>query len=212
MMNRGIKILILTILLLTPAAIYIFLQVFGHNEFDLPFYSEEGKLEAFSSSSISDFNPKTFNFETLRDSNGNKVGQDIFAGDIIVLEFASAQSDLKKRDYQIERISNIFRNEGSVRIVRVIVDGNHSGIEPQGKAENQERNVSVLNTDLNELNKMIQFEMASAEGMEEIKGYDKMLLLDKKHRIRGVYSVDDFEEVDRLILEVKILLKKEEHA
>ena len=122
-MKRGIKILLLTILLLTPAVIYIFLQVFGHNEFDLPLYSEVCDREASSSSTP---DPKTFSFEELRDSNGMTVSQDSFAGEIIVLEFASPQSDLKKRDYQINRISNIFRNEGSVRIVRVFICSNHS--------------------------------------------------------------------------------------
>ncbi len=211
-MKRGIKILVLIILLLTPAAIYIFLQVFGHNEFDLPFYSEEGKIEESSSTSNSVFNHKTFSFEGLQDSNGNKVGQDNFAGDIIVLEFVSAQSDLEKRDYQIKRISNIFRNEGSVRIVRVFFDNNLSGTKQMGTEANQETNVSVLYTDLSQLNKMIQFERSSNESTEEGKGYDKMLLLDKKHRIRGDYPADDFEEIDRLILEVKILLKQDQHA
>ncbi len=209
-MKKGIKILVLTILLLTPAAIYIFLQVFGHNEFDLPYYSEEGKLESSSSNSV--FNPKTFSFEKLRDSNGIKVDEDSFAGDIIVLEFASAQSDHKKRDYQVKRISNIFRNEGSVRVVRVLIDDNHSGVKQLTTTANQETNVSVLYTDLDELNKMTQFERSSNESTEERTGYDKMLLLDKQHRIRGDYSADDFEEIDRLILEVKILLKQEQHA
>jgi len=209
-MKKGIKILVLTILLLTPAAIYIFLQAFGHNEFDLPFYSEEGKLEESSSNSV--FNPKIFSFEELRDSNGIKVDQDSFAGDIIVLDFAFAQTDHKKRDYQIKRISNIFRNEGSVRIVRVFIDSDHSGIKQLITAANQETNVSLLYTDLSELNKMIHFEMSSNESTEEGTGYDKILLLDKQHRIRGDYSADDFEEIDRLILEVKILLKQERHA
>jgi len=211
-MKRGIKILVLTILLLTPAAIYIFLQVFGHNEFDLPFYSEEGKLEESSSSSNSVLKPKTFSFEELRDSDGIKVGQDNFAGDIIVLELISAQSDHKKRDYQIKRISKIFRNEGSVRIVRVFFDSNLSGTKQLGTEANQETNVSVLYTDLGDLNNMIQFERSSNESTEEGKRYDKMLLLDKQHRIRGDYSADDFEEIDRLILEVKILLKQDQHA
>lgn len=204
--------MVLTILLLTPAAIYIFLQVFGHNEFDLPFYSEEGKLEESSSSSNSVLKPKTFSFEELRDSDGIKVGQDNFAGDIIVLELISAQSDHKKRDYQIKRISKIFRNEGSVRIVRVFFDSNLSGTKQLGTEANQETNVSVLYTDLGDLNNMIQFERSSNESTEEGKRYDKMLLLDKQHRIRGDYSADDFEEIDRLILEVKILLKQDQHA
>jgi hypothetical protein len=42
--------------------------------------------------------------------------------------------------------------------------------------------------------------------------YDIMLLLDNQQRIRGSYAIHDFEEIDRLILEVKILLKKKQHV
>jgi len=203
-MRKGIKILILTCILLTPAAIYVFLQAFGHNEFDLPFYSEEGKN--------GDLDPKIFKFEELYDSNGIKVDQGSFARDIIVLEFVSSQSDHKKRDFQIKRISDIFRDERSVRILRVFVDNNHSGSIQVKSVDQPETNISVLYTGDSEMNKMIQFIMSSNESPGSGGGYSNLLLLDNKHRIRGSYEIHDFEEIDRLILEVKILLKKEQHV
>ena len=211
-MKRGIKIVILSIVLLTPAAIYIFLQAFGHNEFELPFYSEEGKFEEPLLSSNSDLNPATFSFEGFRDYDGLKVDKGSFEGNIIVIEFVSAQTDHTERDFQIKRISGVFRDEGSVRIVRVIVNNNHSVSKRLNTAENKETNITVLYTDMSELNKMVQFKMSSGEDAEKETTYDNMLLLDKRQRIRGAYSADDFEEVDRLILEVKILLKQEQHA
>jgi len=211
-MRKGIKILVLTCILLTPAAVYVFLQAFGHNEFDLPFFSKEGKIETTSLSASDNPDPMTFKFEALYDSNGKKVDQDSYANDIIVLEFVSSQSDYKKRDFQIKRISDIFRAEESVRILRVFADNNHSG-SIQVKMVNQpERNISFLYTGESEMTKMIESIMSADENPGSGAGYDTILLLDNQQRIRGSYAIHDFEEIDRLILEVKILLKKKQHV
>ena len=107
-MRKGIKILILTSILLTPAAIYIFLQSFGQNEFDLPLISEEG--------SNGDPDPKVFSFEELYDSNGIKVDQDSFASDIVVLEFISSHTMqlkcqvINSRSYCVWPIKELFQN------------------------------------------------------------------------------------------------------
>ncbi len=211
-MRKGIKVLVLMCILLTPAAVYVFLQAFGHNEFDLPFYSEEGKLETTSFSSNTDPDPKIFKFEELYDSTGKKVDQDSYANDIIVLEFVSSQSDRKKRDFQIKRISDIFQAEESVRILRVFTDNNHSGSIQVKIVDQPEKNISVLYTGDNEMTKMIKSIISADNNQGSGAIYDIMLLLDNQQRIRGSYAIHDFEEIDRLILEVKILLKKKQHV
>jgi len=211
-MRKGIKVLVLMCILLTPAAVYVFLQAFGHNEFDLPFYSEEGKLETTSFSSNTDPDPKIFKFEELYDSTGKKVDQDSYANDIIVLEFVSSQSDRKKRDFQIKRISDIFQAEESVRILRVFTDNNHSGSIQVKIVDQPEKNISVLYTGDNEMTKMIKSIISADNNQGSGAIYDIMLLLDNQQRIRGYYAIHDFEEIDRLILEVKILLKKKQHV
>jgi protein SCO1/2 len=211
-MRKGIKVLVLMCILLTPAAVYVFLKAFGHNEFDLPFYSEEGKLETTSFSSNTDSDPKIFKFEELFDSTGKKVDQDSYANDIIILEFVSSQSDRKKRDFQIKRISDIFQAEESVRILRVFTDNNHSGSIQVKIVDQPERNISVLYTGDNEMTKMIKSIISADNNQGSGATYDIMLLLDNQQRIRGSYAIHDFEEIDRLILEVKILLKKKQHV
>jgi len=211
-MRRGIKILVLTCILLTPAAVYVFLKAFGHNEFDLPFFSEEGKLETTSFSADTDHDPKTFMFEDLYDSNGKKIDQHSYVNDIIILEFVSFQSDHKKRDFQIKRISDIFQSEKSVRILRVFTVNNHSESIQVKLVDQPGKNISVLYTGESKMTKMIESIMSADEIPGSGAGTDTMLLLDNQRRIRGIYAIHDFEEIDRLILEVKILLKKERHA
>lgn len=203
-MRKGIKILILTSILLAPGAIYIFLQSFGQNEFDLPLFSEDG--------SNGDLDPKVFSFEELYDSDGIKVDEDCFASDIVVLEFISSQSDQKKRDFQIKRISDIFKDEKSVRIIRIFVGENHAGSVVLGSADQPLENISLLYTGDIEISKMIPYIFSTDESPGSSTEYNKMILLDNKKRVRGSYSIYDFEEIDRLILEIKILLKKEQHA
>lgn len=203
-MRKGFKILVLLIILLIPAGIYIFLQMFGHNEFELPIYSEN-RTEAEKEAGI-------LNFNGLYDINGLKVDNNSFADEIIVLEFVSSLSENKKQDYQIKRISDIFRNEKSIRIIRVFVNNNYSDTIPVEVPGHAERNLSLLFASDGDMNKMIQSVLPSDEVPGSPNGFNKILLLDTEHKIRGSYLIDDFEEIDRLILEVKILLKKEQHA
>jgi protein SCO1/2 len=200
-MRKRFKILILTTILLTPAGIYIFLQTFGNNEFDLPLNSENAEQQT-----------KSFMFEGLYDINGTKIDLNTYSDEIIVLEFVSAISKHSEQDYQIKRISDIFRDEGSVRIIRVFVNDNFTDSITTSVFDQSEGNISVLYTGYKEMNKMSESIKPSGESHEPGKGFDKMHLLDDKHRIRGSYFINDFEEMDRLILEVKILLKKEKHA
>lgn len=202
-MRIGLKILILTAILLIPAGIYTFLKIFGHNEFDLPVYSEN--------TGNGDRGLNIFNFDGLYDSEGSKVNLSSFGENIIIMEFVSSLTEHKEQDYQIRRISDIFRNEKSVRILRVFVNGDYSGSNAAKLIDQPERNISVLFTGHNEMNRM-QSIIPSDDNPGSAKGYNKMLLLDNEHRIRGSYLINDFEEIDRLILEVKILLRKDQNA
>ncbi len=203
-MRKGLKILILMAILLLPAGIYTFLKIFGHNEFDLPIYSEiKGNGEH-------DLN--IFRFDGFYDIEGQKVDLNSFDEKIIVMEFVSSVKEQNEQDHQIRRISDIFRDEESVRIFRVFVNGDFTGANSMKFIDQSERNISILFTDHNEMNQMMQSIMPSGDSSGSTIGYNKMILLDHEHRIRGSYLINDFEEIDRLILEVKILLKKDQHA
>ena len=203
-MRIGLKILILTVILLIPAGIYTFLKIFGHNEFDLPVYSED-VLDG-------DHDLNLLSFDGLYDIDGSKVDLNSFGEKIIIMEFVSFHSEHKEQDYQIRRISDIFRDEKSVRILRVFVNGDHSGSNAVKLIDQPERNISILYTGHNEMNRMMQSIMSSDDNPGSTNGYNQMLLLDNEQRIRGSYLMTDFEEIDRLILEVKILLRKDQHA
>jgi protein SCO1/2 len=203
-MKLGLKILILTAILLIPAGIYTFLKIFGHNEFDLPVYLEN--------TGHGDHDLSLLSFDGLYDMEGSKIDLSSFGEKIIIMEFVSSPREHKMQDHQIRRISDIFRDEKSVRILRVFVHGDYSGSKAAQLIDQSERNISVLYTGRHEMDRMMQSVLPSDDESASTVGYDKMLLLDKEHRIRGSYLINDFQEMDRLILEVKILLRKGEHA
>ena len=148
----------------------------------------------------------------MYDSEGQKVDLNNFDEKIIVMEFVSSLSEHKEQDHQIRRISDIFMDEKSVRIFRVFVNGDFSASNSIKFIDQSERNISILFTGHNEMNQMMQAIIPSDDNSGLTIGYNKMLLLDKEQRIRGSYLISDFEEIDRLILEVKILLKKDQNA
>jgi hypothetical protein len=42
--------------------------------------------------------------------------------------------------------------------------------------------------------------------------FEHIILFDSRKRVRGLYKLRDFEEMDRLILEIKILLKQNQNV
>lgn len=202
-MRKGFKILVLTFILLIPAGIYIFLQTFGHNEFDLSAYLENpGKGEPSS----------ILTFDGLYDVSGKDIDLNRLDEKIIILEFVPSLFDYREQGYQAKRISDIFLDEKSVRIMRVFISKNGAGFIPQEDADQSGKNIMVYYAGEHEMNKMIHSVLPSGEIPESGYGFNKMFLLDNEHKIRGSYLINDFEDIDRLILEVKILLKKEQHA
>ena len=204
-MRKGFKIFVLTFILLTPAAIYIFLQAFGHNEFDLPELSENRGMED------QDVNIQWP--DRLYDVNGTKADLSNLDEKIIILEFVSSLSDNREQSFQAKRISDIFQDETSVSILRVFMNKNSVIPFPASSNTDQTvKNITVLYAGEDEINNMMQSVLSSEGNHETDYGYDKLFLLDNEKKIRGSYMINDFDEIDRLILEVKILLKKEQHA
>lgn len=163
---RRKKILFLTLALLLPVAIFIFLKIFGRNEFDVPVMHQEGKVDA----------PENchFNYTTpylIPDSISTSFKLNA-ADSLYVIYFEPALN------VPLKRVSVEF-DEASIKI-----------ISPSG--------LSVLKTDVNVLKECILL----------MKPPHSVVLIDNQNRIRGYYDGSDRDEMDRLIVEMKIILKR----
>ena len=99
------------------------------------------------------------------------------------MEIVSYLKLKRETDFQIRRISDIFRNEESIRILRVFVNGDSSGSDSTKFTDQPERNISVLFTGHNEMNQLIQSIVPSDDNPWSTSGYNKLILLDNEHKI-----------------------------
>lgn len=160
---KGKKSLFLFLALLFPVAIFIFLKIFGRNEFAVPLLHEE-EVNA----------PPECNFEyrvpyriadSLRTRFGMNDGNHLF---VVYLE--------ESQQPAVNRVSEEFRGNP----VAMIDAGRDTSLTPETF-----RSCVLL--------------MAKDENLA---------LVDSEGRIRGYYDGDDRDEVDRLIVEAKIILNK----
>ena len=188
-MNKTIKISILFTALILPVLVFVFLKMFGKNQFDIPVFNHtemsdkvncddidlphtvkeiEGALEpmiSMSTANIFHVMPDGINIDELRKlmvAKDRLTGNDVTIHSIAVLDSLNNIKELK-RAYQIGGIW--------------------------------------------ELHEMLKDQLITNISCQlMITGNESIVLVDVAGRIRGYYDGEDKEEIDRLILESKILL------
>ena len=162
---KGTKLLFLTLALLLPVAIFIFLKLFGKNEFDVPVMHQEGKIGAPANCDFVYTTPYQVPDSVIVNLRLKR------ADSLYVLYFDPSLST------PMNRISVEFKWAP----VTVVAPSAFAG-----------------GTDITKLKACVLLMQPPAS----------VTLLDHKNRIRGYYDGSDRDEVDRLIVEMKIILKQ----
>lgn len=162
---KGTKLIFLTLALLLPVAIFVFLKLFGKNEFDVPVMHQEGTIDAPADCNFAYATPYHVPDSIIRNLQLKKTDS------LYVLYFDPTLST------PMNRISVEFK-WAPVTVVA-----------PSSFADG---------TDLARLKDCVFLMQAP----------NSVTLLDHKNRIRGYYDGSDRDEVDRLIVEMKIILKQ----
>ena len=172
------KWIYLFLALALPGLIFIFLKKFGRNEFDVPVYFEKGIIED-SVCGIS-----TSSIYHVPDSIINKyfTGQS-HARVAVVHPFV--KDDLK----EVERIAEKYSND-ELEIILL-----------SGVPNNPNTNLNRKFLDYNQFGITVHCLLRIQEPWS-------VVLLDGKNQIRGFYDGSRRDEMDRLDLELSILLKK----
>jgi hypothetical protein len=150
------KSILLSLALLLPIAIFLFLKFFGKNEFAVPAFYQDSKPKAPSGCSYEYAVPYLVPDSLM--ARWRSKG----AGPLYLINYGKADD--------IQRVTLKYRSD--IQIV--------SGTESPS-----ERQCALLATDIQDL-----------------------VLVDDVGAIRGYYTSDDREEIDRLILEIDIILKR----
>lgn len=159
------KLVFLTLALLLPVAVFVFLKIFGRNEFTVPVMYQEGMIDA----------PANCGFT--------------YEAPYLVPDSLVSGLNLRDRDSVY-----VFYFDPSLAtpMNRISVEFKWASVKVVTPSDFHGR------TDLRSIKDCVLLIPPEAS----------VALIDHKNRIRGYYDGTDRDEVDRLIVEIKIILKQ----
>lgn len=202
--KKNLKIVFLSLMLLAPVAIYLFLRIFGQNEFGIPIYYSEG-IPADSAVCTQNNHPHRVDLSgVINDPNAK---ENLLSGKLSVIALLSEfDSDLKERTSKLSRIASALSDSEIFQIVMIESNGTSKNIQGKGSLIIE---TGIIKTIQSDIEKMREFAICQLVVLnfnnENWNSNARIVLVDDLQRIRGYYSIDDFDDMDRLILEVKIL-------
>ena len=218
-MPRFLKTGLLVVLLLVPVFAFLFLYRFGDNRFTLRHFGPYTLSEESSHNGTADtvFH-QVPDFE-LTSQEGKPVGTRQLAGSVYVADFffATCQSICPKMSTQLGRVQEMFRENDQVKLVSYSVNPAHDTVavlQQYARRYNARPGKWFLLTgpkkEIYELARTGYY-LPVAEGdggPDDFIHSDKLVLVDPDRHIRGFYDGTDPKEVDRLITEIRVLLRE----
>lgn len=175
------KPILLILALLLPVSIFLFLHFFGKNEFEIPVYYQSD-VEGIPRDCQINY---SFPYKIENDQIG-------LGDENTLVFFASGLSlnELKEAKFQLDRIHDEF-GSNTPKLVYVISSSDTLTIP-------QLPDATVLSLENYDLTRHCIF-----LAME-----NRIVLVDSQKQIRGLYADARLKQVDRIILELKILFKE----
>jgi protein SCO1 len=214
-MKKNIKTGILAALLVLPVLLLLTLYKFGNNHFKVAVYHAydstlvDGKYVITDVHHIPDFN--------FIDQNGKMIGNKDLLGSIYVADFFFSRCTgiCKDMSSQLVRVQEEFKEDNIVKIVSFTVDPEYDNAQilkqyaKAYRAINGKWNFVTGSKDsLYSLAKKGFFlnALEVADNKEDFIHDNHFVLVDKEGRIRGYYDGTDKKDVDRLIMEIGVLV------
>ncbi len=214
---RFLKFMVLVCILMIPILIILFLRGFTQNQYDIPVFFEKGVEDPFEVCDYPDeqqhYIPK-FSFVS---HDNDMIGRAEMENKLTIVDFffTSCPSICPVMSNELERVQDAFRNEKEVQIYSISIDPEYD--TPAVLAEYATLHGATkgkwffLNGPKEKTYDLARcgFALPMVDGNgnpDDFVHSDKFILIDGRGRIRGYYSGTEREEVDKLILETKILL------
>lgn len=180
---KGIKIIYLLLALALPVSVFLFLKFFGQNQFDVePLFTELLPINVPADCDHVHELPYTIPEHIL-------VDLDWSSRDSLTLFYFKP---VAASTTGLNRIPEAYTSTEA----RIIEISDESGIPELKDSLTSEKPGSE--DQLLKLKKCFLF----------IEEPNNLVLVDNRRRIRGIYQVENRDEFDRLMLEIKIILKK----
>jgi protein SCO1 len=219
-----IKAGILLATLGVPALVFVFFKLFGNNNFDLPRYfpviGDNGEVKMSKGDTV--FNQ----IPVFRLLNEEGKEAEIEPGNIKVVSFFFSRCGTicPTTNANIKRVASLISNTEDLKFYSISIDPKHDTPEVLKRYRYSQKfdaiNWSFLTGDKKYIYDLAikNFKLPVADASEYDKGInnidetfihsDKLLLIDKLGYCRGIYGGTDKFEIDRLILEIKVLLSQ----
>ncbi len=199
-MTKGKKVGGLIMLLAIPVLILIFLEKFGQQHYTIP--TDPQEAEGLSALVPAGSLGKDFQFPNqLIDDQGNNVSSGLLLDQHTIL-YILPQVFSDTAQLVLERlvgVQNIFEDSPGVQLVVVVPTDQTDSLSALARRyRSQKKNWRFLadTTQGEELYRMLPANTSSAT----------VLLIDQEPRIRGYYAGLQEKEIDRLVVETRILL------
>ena len=204
-MNRIVKVAILLVMLAIPVCIILFLHSFGRNEYTLPIFYEEGLKVCDTSSTLHTI--PDFTFFSLA---GSKVGGEVMKEKISIINFF--EPDCTGNCPSVfDALANLQSDFTSIDAVQILSISTKSVSKDtlQIFAQKYKSNPGKWFYLSEEPAKVLALAKCGF-GLDDRGGQyslDTVILVDGEKRIRGYYDITDTKEADRLVLEIRILMR-----
>ncbi|QIL75631.1 SCO family protein [Hymenobacter sp. HDW8] len=218
---RPKQTLFLGLILLVPVLTFLFLKSFGTNRYALPFYLPD----RVDSTLVGDKWQRDTVFHQLKDysffsQTGRVIGQKDLKDGLYITSFfyTACPQDCAQRYSQLTRVQEKFRLEPRVRLVSYTVNPMQDSVPVLERYAEQYGAIAgkwfFLTGDKNQLNRLLteEYRLPVLEGEPSaIQHSQQLFLVDRNHRIRGIYDGTKAREIDRLITEITVLLYTYDH-
>lgn len=217
---KGLRILqglVLLCILMIPVLIILFLRTFGSNQYDIPIFYQDGVENPFKECDVVESGQHYIPDFVFTNQDRESIGRLEMEEKITVVDFffTSCPSICPIMSTEMERVDGAFRSESSVQIFSISIDPEFD--TPEVLASYAERHGATpgkwhfLTGEKDKIYDLARcgFILPTLDGLgvaEDFVHSDKFVLVDGLGRIRGYYSGTNRDEVDRLIVEIKILL------
>ena len=205
------KALILGFLLLVPLLIFAFISIFGVHHFTLRTYFPEvdasGEVQ-YTASGDTVFQ-QVPDFSLVSGQGGRFTALDLEDHITVVHFFDTASPELQEISSQLVRLQEKFEEYPEVEIVSISIDPEHdsAAVLQQYAATYgaKEDKWYVLTGDRQEINELAQEGFMLPLGKQRVLVTDRLMLLDKDKKVRGIYKGTDEKEIERLVTEINVL-------
>ena len=229
-MNKTLKAGLLIAMLVVPALVFLLLKGFGQNHYSLPRYipridSASGQVmtvrRELNGREVTDTLFRTLPDFRMTNQQGQVITQEAVKGKIHVADFFFARCPgiCPKMSSQMQRVQDAFLNDSDVVILSYTVDPKNDTVaaleryaDQYGAQPGRWHLLTGGKREIYDLAKRGYYVTAKEDDStstnleDQFVHTDKFVLVDRDGVIRGFYNGTSREDVDKLILEIKVLL------